>query len=194
MIIITAVYVVATIIICIFNIKSATAVTKQVAEQIKEFKEIYRPCIDITIERIKSGLIVLKIENTGKKYAKKVNLKVDRTFVDLIEEDIKLQFSKAINKERNLGINQYFFIYVSSHLNLEKFRDISLKINVCYDDSNNISYEDNFEFDLTSFVGILNYSSPTEDIAYYQKEISKNCKSFLSEFKKLSDNCYKNKL
>ena len=56
MVIITAIYVVATIFICIYNGKSANAAKKQTEEMIKQFNSVNRPMVTVRFDIIRSGL------------------------------------------------------------------------------------------------------------------------------------------
>ena len=65
MIAITAVYVIATIFICIFNYRSAKATREQLAESKRQFEENNRAFVTVTFETIRGSLLVLNIHNHG---------------------------------------------------------------------------------------------------------------------------------
>lgn len=65
MVIITTIYVIATIFICKANIKSANATREQVAEQKRQFDETNRAFVTINFDIIRSGLAMLHIQNHG---------------------------------------------------------------------------------------------------------------------------------
>lgn len=72
MVIITAIYVVATIFICVFNGRSAKAANEQAEaarnqtkEMIDQFKAVNRPFVTIRFDIIRSGLLCFIIENEG---------------------------------------------------------------------------------------------------------------------------------
>ena len=67
LVVITSVYVIATILICRYNFLSAKATKEQTSELRRQFDETNRPNIDVTHEIVRGGLFCLKIENTGKK-------------------------------------------------------------------------------------------------------------------------------
>ena len=60
MIAITAVYVIATIFICIFNYRSAKATREQLAESKRQFEENNRAFVTVTFETIRGSLLVLQ--------------------------------------------------------------------------------------------------------------------------------------
>ena len=69
MIAITAVYVIATIFICIFNYRSAKATREQLAESKRQFEENNRAFVTVTFETIRGSLLVLNIHNHGHQVA-----------------------------------------------------------------------------------------------------------------------------
>ena len=82
MVVITAVYVVATIFICWANIRSAKATKEQIEESKRQFEESNRAFVTVSFEIIKSGLAVLCIQNIGKRIANNVNLHISEQFLD----------------------------------------------------------------------------------------------------------------
>ena len=76
MVIITFVYVVATVFICWANIKSAKATRDQLAESKRQFDEENRAFVTATFDIVRSGLAVLCIENHGKQVANNVEIRI----------------------------------------------------------------------------------------------------------------------
>ena len=67
MVIITAIYVVATIIICYFNGKSAKAAKMQTDEMIRQYNIANRPNVTIHFDIIRSGLMCfIKMKETNR--------------------------------------------------------------------------------------------------------------------------------
>ena len=79
---ITAVYVIATIFICVFNARSANAAKSQTEEMKKQFASTYRPKIDIRFEIIRSGLMCFTIENIGTEPAIDVKINLCQEFIE----------------------------------------------------------------------------------------------------------------
>ena len=93
MVIITAIYVVATILICIYNGKSAEAAKeqtfaakRQIEEMIKQYNESNRPMVTIRFEVIRSGLLCFILENIGPVAATDVQINLNTEFLDNIEK------------------------------------------------------------------------------------------------------------
>lgn len=119
MVIITAVYVVATIFICVYNGKSAKAAREQLAESQRQFNENNRPnmsCQYIFVNRLFCGI---RFYNYGNKPAFNVKFKINQEFLDMMDNpqnQIKDSFSKLTKSEYFFGINQsydFFFADVS---------------------------------------------------------------------------------
>ena len=81
MIIITAVYVIATIFICVANFKSAKATRDQITEQKRQFDETNRAYVTVHFEVSPSKLYTLCICNHGNKIAKGVHLEFEDSFI-----------------------------------------------------------------------------------------------------------------
>ena len=77
MIAITAVYVIATIFICIFNYRSAKATREQLAESKRQFEENNHAFVTVTFETIRGSLLVLNIHNHGHQVANNVSVKIN---------------------------------------------------------------------------------------------------------------------
>ena len=90
--IVTFVYVVATIFICMANIKSANATREQVAEQKRQFDESNRAYITVNFEITPSKIYTLCVTNHGNKVAKNVHLEFDNAFIEnyktILQKDI----------------------------------------------------------------------------------------------------------
>lgn len=80
MVIITAIYVVATIFICLANIKSAEATREQLVESKRQFDEENRAYVTVTFDVIRGGLMVLCVENHGKQIANDVKVHISSDF------------------------------------------------------------------------------------------------------------------
>lgn len=187
MVAITAIYVVATILICIFNYRSARATREQVSEMQRQFEESNRAFVTVTFEIVRSGLAVLHIENHGKRVANNVRINIDKTFVDNVQdEEDKKRIIKLNNSAFSLGIGQSWYICIGSHLQLEQMGKKLLHINISYSD-NNADYEEKTDIDLIQFFWALIYDSPLEDIYQQAKDTNKYLKSISTTMKKTNN-------
>ncbi|WP_411677771.1 hypothetical protein [Caproicibacter sp.] len=177
MIAITAIYVVATILICIFNYRSAKATREQVAESKRQFEETNRAFVTVTFEIIRSGLAVLHIQNHGKRIAQDVNVTVSSAFLaNMADNSDKEHIEKLNNASFTLGIGQSWYIGIGSHLRLKQMSKELLTIDISYADR--IShYHESTVIDLKQFFWALLYDSPTENTYQEMKSITKHLNS-----------------
>lgn len=178
---ITFVYVVATIVICRANIKSAVATREQVSEQKKQFEEENRAFITIDIEIIRSGLLALRIQNHGKRIAENVKISISSAFLDNIpDEKDRGNMMKLCTTSFSLGINQFFYVNMGTHLDLYQLEKELFVVEVSYNDYNS-NYSDKQIIDFHQYSGRLIYESPIQDIYQEMKKVVRE----LSETNKL---------
>lgn len=171
---ITFVYVIATIAICLANIKSAKATREQLAESKRQFEEANRAFVTVSFEIVRGGLAVLHIKNHGKQIANDVQVKVCDAFVENVADKKDKESLKRLCEARfNLGIDQGWYICIGSHLQLKQIGNVTLSINTSYHD-NLASYNENTIIDLNQYFWSMIYSSPTEDISEQLKKIEKD--------------------
>lgn len=177
MVAITAIYVVATILICFFNYSSAKATREQTAEAKRQYEENNRAFVTVTFEVIRNGLATLRIHNHGNKIARRVSIKVDESFVENITDEFSRNAINRLNKSSFvLGIGQSFYASIGASKELENLGKKPLLIHITYDDAL-ASYSENTSIDLTQYYWALMYESSVEDARQELKYISKNLKS-----------------
>ena len=108
MIAITAVYVIATIFICIFNYRSAKATREQLAESKRQFEENNRAFVTVTFETIRGSLLVLNIHNHGHQVANNVSVKINPEFIANVPD--KEYLVKLCESSFTLGVDKSWFI------------------------------------------------------------------------------------
>lgn len=184
MVAITAVYVIATILICIFNYRSAQATRQQVAESQRQFEESNRAFVTVTFEIIRSGLAVLHIQNHGKRMANNVRIIVSDSFINNVQDQRdKASILRLKESSFTLGIGQSWYICIGSHLQLRQMGTELLHIDIEYSDSK-MAYSESVDIDLVQFFWSLIYDSPIEDIYQQAKEINKHLKSIAASMQK----------
>ena len=95
MVIITGVYVLATIFICVFNYRSAKATREQVAEAKRQYDEINRAFITYEFLYEKRAFYGIRFRNHGRRVANNVEIQVKQEFIDSI---IEPNFSDLLNE------------------------------------------------------------------------------------------------
>ncbi|MGI6014727.1 MAG: hypothetical protein ACOX7K_10745 [Oscillospiraceae bacterium] len=182
MVIITAVYVVATIFICKANIKSAEATKEQLAESKHQFEENNRAFVTVTFEIIRSGLLVLNIHNHGHQVANNVSVKINPEFIANVPD--KEYLIKLCEFSFTLGIEKSWFVCFGSNPELGQISNVPLKITVCYSDSFS-HYSESTTIDLKQYLWSIIYDSPVEDTYQEMKKMTKSIQSMDKSIQKL---------
>lgn len=89
MAILTLVYVVASILICIFNYKSASAARKQTEEAQRQFEELNRAHVIPRFITLEGQLFCLAFHNIGNTMAEKLNIKVSEEWLSCLKRTQK---------------------------------------------------------------------------------------------------------
>ena len=182
MVIITAVYVVATIVICVFNGKSAKAskeqtetARQQIDEMIRQYNELNRPFVIIRFEVIRSGLLCFVVENIGTVAAKDVTIKLNDEFLDNLEKENEQTGLREISESTLfLASHQKFYILLGGQPHFSNIASVTAKFDVLY----NGKYNEHTEIDLWQYRYMLTYSSELEDISQHLKHIEHESKLF----------------
>lgn len=169
MIIITTIYVVATIVICISNKRSADAAKEQTSEMIKQYNENNRPYIIVKFEIIRSGLLCFVVENVGSMPAIGLEIDLCREFIDNIPDERMVgrvtEFVES--KDMYLAPNQRMYITLGGQGDFNEISNVVAQFVVRY----NGRYENVYFIDLKQYRYMLTYESPEADIAFYVKKM-----------------------
>lgn len=182
MVIITAVYVVATIIICVFNGKSAKAAKEQtettklqIDEMVRQYNESNRPFVIVRFDIIRSGLMCFVIENIGPVEAKDINIKINDEFISNLEKEDKESHLREITEATLfLSSHQKMFILLGGQTIFSKIAGVAAKIDITY----NGKYHNHTVIDLWQYRFMLVYSSELEDISQHLKHIENETKAY----------------
>ena len=116
MVIITFVYVVATIFICWANIKSAKASKEELTEMKRQYAEENRPRIEIEFCYERRIWYIIRFVNHGKSTAQHVKIILEEEFIDSLPEP---GFQDALRKQRKkeliIGVGQHYDLYIASN-------------------------------------------------------------------------------
>ena len=170
MVIITAIYVVATIIICYFNGKSAKAAKIQTDEMIRQYNLANRPKVTIHFDIIRSGLLCFVVENEGTSPAHNVSIRINQDFLNGVDEEIERnRLEKLASSELYLASKQKMFICLGGQPLFTALAQNKAEIDISYD-----GYEEHTSIDLNQYGMFLVYSSPLEDISQHMKKMKEN--------------------
>lgn len=185
MVAITAIYVLATIIICFANYKSAKATREQVAEAKRQYEESNRAFVTVSFEIVRSGLAVLRIQNIGKRIASNVNLQISPDFVvNIANKHDKEHIERLCMATFTLGIGQSWYICLGSHLEIKQMSNELLSIDITYEDFAS-KYDDKIVIDLKQYFWALMYESPTEDAYQELKKMTRSVQSMDKSIKRI---------
>ncbi len=182
MVIITFVYVVATIAICVFNAKSAKSskkqteiAQKQIDLMISQFNEINRPYISISVDVIRSGIICFVIENIGTVSARITSIKLNEDFIENVEKNCPQSFIRTINESNMfLAPKQRVYYLIAGQPSFKDIKDVLAVFDIKYNDK----YSEHIEIDLNKYGHILIYNGELEDISNHLKHIKEEEKKY----------------
>lgn len=187
MVIITAIYVYATIKICKYNKESVEASKKQTeaanrqtTEMIRQYNESHRPFVIISFEIIRSGYLCFKLENIGPVVAKDIKIRINEEFLDILEKKTPFTFlRKTTAATLMLTSHQKQYIALGVQGNFDDIASVPAKIDISYNDK----YEEHTEIDIAQFGDMLNYNSDLRDISLNIKNIENHLKQIDNEAK-----------
>lgn len=190
MVIITAVYVIATIAICVFNYKSAQASQNQIKESQKQFEEMYRPHIVAGIKIESDVFMCLYIKNIGNDVADNIEIAINQDWLGLINEEEYLDPLQELISERFMLVPgqeivrafTYVIVGVGNSW-LDVFNKHPVEICISYNKQNtSISYNDKFVYNIKLFRSMFKEKEEHEKEI---KKISKSLKSIASASDKI---------
>lgn len=187
MIIITTIYVFATIVICYFNGKTAKTAKIQTDEMIRQYELVNKPYVMIHFDIIRSGLLCFVIENEGSSPAHNVNIKINKEFIDGVgNENEKERLERLADTELYLASKQRIFLFLGGQSSFKELAKNVAEIDIQYDE-----YKEHTTIDLNQYGMFLKYASPMDDISEHIKKIKENDEKFQkSILKQLEKNNY----
>lgn len=154
MVIITALYLAATIIICVFNGKSANAAKEQTQELKNQFYAVNRPVLVIEAVCIsEKNLLALRLKNEGTQTALKAEIRLDEKFLlSLPEERFKEHMIKETQRTRTVGVGQSYDLFFGSDKYIASENKEPIVGQIIYEGVNEMKYTDDFEIDIESYL------------------------------------------
>lgn len=200
--VLTLVYVVATILICVFNYNSAKATRKQTEESKRQYGASNRPNIIPCFTMIEGAMFCLTFKNIGNECAKQLKIQINSEWIEC--------FNKALKQKKMPGdliksLENNFFIVPNDEIKFvlmipgdgtSMYNELSqekIKINLSYY-RNDLSeeFKEDFELDLISMAGMIldksDYIRKMEKQEKVLKDISKNITQLTNATKKEKNN------
>jgi hypothetical protein len=190
MALLTLVYVIATILICIFNYKSAKATNEQTKESYKQFIENNRAHIVPKIIELEGEMLCLSFQNIGKDIATDVVINVNEKWLKKLEKtftfpEVANSLRKIKKKKLFLTVDQQLCyglcIPGNGHEDFKVLGEIPLKIDISYKTLEN-NYEEHYEIPLDGY----NYMVNISDYARLTKKQIQEMKNTNKELKNIS--------
>ena len=171
MVIITGVYVIATIFICRANIKAANASKEQLKEMQKQFAETNRPIIELEFHYNRRTWYIARFINRGNLTAQHVKIYLDQEFVDsLPEESMKQGLERIKDKECIIGAGQHYDLYIGSNQLRGNPNIKPLTGTIKYESQGN-TYQSDLFVDLEHYMTFYSSTTDEEDLLKAVKEI-----------------------
>lgn len=186
MVIITFIYVVATIAICAANICSAKATQNQVEESKRQYEEEHRAFISYELIYENRRWFGLRFVNHGKRTATNVQLKFDGDFVEsLTEQTFKDHLKELDEREFTLGIEQNYDVYLGGKALRKRSNNIPIQGVISYKDRNG-EYTDSFRIDFSKYATIFSITTNSEQMQRETRKLNENLSDIKSELKRLN--------
>jgi len=195
MILLTGVYVIATIVICMFNWKVVTVSKKQVEEvkrqmdiSILQFNEIHRPQIDVKFLVNNNGL-KFSINNIGALPAYYVNIKICDNFLNNLDEIMNKQEMESRLNEINdvrlyMAVGQEVIFEIGPKSNFKDIAKEKAVLLITYEAKENKKYEEKIEIDMSQYgSALLDISEGEQLIAVIKKGYQDQHRDFESFIK-----------
>lgn len=174
MVVLTGIYVVATIIICYFNYGSTKAAREQTAEMRRQYQEENRPYITVELIYERKTFYGLRFSNHGKRLANHVAIQLKQAFIDSISEAaFKRALERSQGKECIIGIGQHYDLYFGSNEFRAKAEKEPLAGVVTYQDSGH-KYSEDFIIDFDAYATFYSINTDADD---FLKEIKGQAKA-----------------
>lgn len=173
MVVITFVYVVATIFICWANIKSAKASKEELAEMKRQYADEKRPRIEIEFCYERRTWYIVRFINHGRLTAQHVKIILDEEFIDSLPG---LGFQDTLRKQRKkeliIGVGQHYDLYIASNelRGNPNMKPVTGKISYQNDKE---TFKSDIFVDLASYAPFFSSTSEEENIQKELKNIKK---------------------
>lgn len=172
---ITAIYVIATIFICVFNYKTAKATNEQTNELKKQFYAVNRPIVTVEMAFLKRKFLAVRFVNRGAYTAYDVNVKFDDEFIESIENDIfKTKLYDDKDAVFTLGVSQSHDIFIGEKEYINTSAKQNVKGHIIYKGIDGSIYYEDFEIRLENYATIYSVKSDLEEITDQLQTLNKN--------------------
>ena len=185
MVVLTAIYVLATIFICYFNYGSIKASREQAAEMRRQYEEENRPYITVELIYERKAFYGLRFSNHGKRLADHVRIQLDQAFVDSLNEpSFRATLERTKGKECIIGIGQHYDLYFGTNKFRENTEKSALSGQVTYQDGSR-TYTEAFSIDFDSYATFFSVNSAADDFLKEMRAQTKELKGIKEALQQL---------
>lgn len=171
MVIITGIYVIATIFICWANMKTAKVSKEQLEEAQRQFEETNRPVIELELHYIRRTWYIARFTNQGKLTAQHVKINLEQKFVNsLPEEVVRRELEKIKGKECIIGAGQHYDLYIGSNQLRESPNTKPLTGTIEYE-AQGKTYQSDLFVDMEHYMTFFSSTTEEEDSLKSMKKI-----------------------
>ena len=165
MVIITFIYVIATIFICVFNAKAASAAKSQAEEMSRQFYAINRPLLSVELVHLRKAFYALRFTNNGNQTAFNTFFDINQDFIDnLSESKFKELLEKDKGKIRNIGVGQHYDLFFGTNEYLKQEKKIPIIGRMHYSGVNNSIYAEDFSIEPEKYASFLTVDTDIDDL------------------------------
>ena len=176
MVIITGVYVIATIFICWANIKSANASKEQLKEMQRQYTESNRPLVELELHYKRKTWYVARFINRGNLTAQHVKINLEQGFIDsLPEESFRNELVKQKGRECIIGVGQHYDLFIGSNKLRGNPQMRPLTGTIEYEAQGQV-YKSDIFVDLEHYMTFFSATTDEEDMLKSVKQISEELK------------------
>ena len=176
MVIITRIYVIATIIICWANIKSANASKEQLEEMQKQYAETNRPLIELEFQYSRRTWYIARFVNHGNLTAQRVKISLDQAFIDSVpEEPFRNELERIKGKECIIGVGQHYDLFIGGNKLRGNPNMTPLTGTIKYE-AQGKEYESDLFVDLEHYMTFFSATTDEEDLLKSMNKISDQLK------------------
>ncbi len=161
MLLVTAIYVIATILIYRANAKSNKLADKQLEEARKQYDEQNRPYIEVELIYERRQYWGFRFINNGRFTAQSVKINLDKAFINSLEQTFSKMLKEQIGREIIIGAGQHYDLYFGTN-EFRNNEDIGVaKGSICYSGKDK-NYKSDFCVDVASYATIFSVESYEE--------------------------------
>lgn len=185
MVVITAVYVIATIAICWANIKAANATKAQLEEMKRQYAEENRPIIETEFHYERRTWYIIRFVNHGRQTAQHVKIELDPEFIESLPEEVyKSTLLEQKGKECIIGVGQHYDLYIGSNAMRGNPNMRPVTGDIYYDGYQN-SYSDKVFIDLKNYMTFFSSTTDNDDLLKAVKKNAEELKGIRNELQSL---------